>query len=52
MEEEMMEEEMEPIETTVEEDKENIQTNLDNMLVCVDDMTSSRAIDVLLRNFL
>ena len=42
---------MDPVETTVEEDKENIQTTLDNMLVCVDDMTSARAIDVLLRDF-
>lgn len=50
--EEEMQEEMEPEETTVDEDKENIQATLDNMLVCVDDMTSSRAIDVLLRDFL
>lgn len=42
----------EPVVTTVEEDKANIQTTLDNMLVCVDDMTSARAIDVLLRDFL
>lgn len=52
VEEEMEEEmEMEQVETTVEEDKENIQTTFDNMLVCVDDMTSARAIDVLLRDF-
>lgn len=46
-----MEEMEELTETTVDEDKENIQTTLDNMLVCVDDMTSSRAIDILLRDF-
>jgi len=40
------------VETTVEEDKANIRSTLDNMLVCVDDMSSSRAIDVLLRDFL
>lgn len=48
---EEVEEMEETVETTVEEDKENIQATLDNMLVCVDDMTSSRAIDVLLRDF-
>jgi len=45
-------EEPEPVVTTVTEDRENIQATLDNMLVCVDDMTSARAIDVLLRDFL
>ncbi len=49
--EEEMEMEEESTETTVEEDKANIQTTFDNMLVCVDDMTSARAIDVLLRDF-
>lgn len=38
-------------ETTVAEDKENIQYTLDNMLVCVEDMTSARAIDILMRDF-
>jgi len=42
----------EPVVTTVAEDKENIQHTVDNMLVCVEDMTSARAIDVLLRDFL
>jgi len=43
---------MEPVPTTVAEDRENIQTTMDNMLVCVEDMTQARSIDIFLRDML
>ena len=41
-----------PCETTVEEDKANIQKTFDDLLMCTQDIKDSRAVTVLFKNFL
>ncbi len=42
----------EVVPTSVEEDRENIQSTMDNMLVCMEEMTQARSIDIFLRDML